>query len=634
MARRTLYPTTPGETAVDRLLNQTLPNIIKEERARSEREELRQEEKARYEAEFQYRVARDTKTDLDNFTSDFNNYYIAAMRDKEDKNYDGGNIHILEKHVMDNKFATESQLDIVKTLKADLQNGQGFSDTIDSNTNILKSTDATKAQKFKAYVKNLEILNLYGTQIQKSDFEDSIKNAGDPSLAFINANRNHLGVITGMDSKINEAFVLSDKIDSGMDFDLMDSDSKEAFLPYLSAADQERFKSPFGDTPNYQSERNSALRAAYLRSGQGIFNQEGKTFLESTISTYGGVENFDFSMKQLKEQEPIIYKNFMEKFAKAGDFATRGTAGRIEAEAKGPEAVEEYITQYLEEKGYKRSLFDAPDKTPKDENTTPIQPFKDTFEGLSDKDLVKIIADEGLTEPIFSDKENYFISEIEAFEAMQAKFKDPTYSPTSSEQNEFNRLKSLMAKFPKQYKLLTDERYLRRRGAGKYVVRQTGAETGEYPYTNEVFKRSTPKVRSALKIVTGIEEREANIQALQSTLKSARMEGSNYVVTDPLALEGLKSAQLKRGVRKLYDAETISKAITKLEKQNVLEEKKLKPITDLLKSKFDLFKNFDLVQVINQGEDLSATDISYMIMPRENNRFNQTLFRDSYGNLK
>jgi len=633
MARRTLYPTTPGETAIDRLLNQTLPNILKEERARSEREELREEEKARYQAEFQYRVARDTKTDLDNFTSDFNNYYLATMRDKEDKNYDGGSIHILEKHVNDNKFATESQLDMVKTLKSDLLNGQGFADRIDFNTKTINSTDASKIEKYNSYINNLEILNTYGTQTQKADFEKSIENSGDPSLAFINSNRNHLGVITGMDSKINEAFILSDKLDSGMDFDMMDSDSKEAFLPYLSVADQERFKSPFGDTPNYQSQRNSALRAAYLRAGQGIFNQEGQTFLESTISMYGGVENFDFSMKQLKEQEPIIYKNFMAKFAKAGDFATRGTAGRIEAEAKGPEAGEEYITQYMEEKGYKRSLFDAPDKTP-DETITPIQPFKDTFEGLSDKDLVKVIADEGLTEPIFSDKENYFISEIEAFQAMQAKMKDPTYSPTSSEQNEFNRLKSLMAKFPKQYKLLTDERYLRRRGAGKYVVRQTGAETGEYPYSNEVFKRSTPKVRSALKIVTGIEEREANIQALQTTLKSSRMEGNNYIITDPLALEGLKSAKLKRGIRKQYDAETINKAITTLEKQNVLEEKKLKPITDLLKSKFDLFKNFDLVQIINQGEDLSATDISYMIMPRENNRYSQTLFRDSYGNLK
>ena len=28
MARRPLYPATPGETAIDRLLNQTIPNVI------------------------------------------------------------------------------------------------------------------------------------------------------------------------------------------------------------------------------------------------------------------------------------------------------------------------------------------------------------------------------------------------------------------------------------------------------------------------------------------------------------------------------------------------------------------------------------------------------------------------------
>ena len=67
MARRPLYPVTPGETAIDRLLNQTLPNILKEERERQEREELREEERARYSAEFKYRVERDTKYDSDNF---------------------------------------------------------------------------------------------------------------------------------------------------------------------------------------------------------------------------------------------------------------------------------------------------------------------------------------------------------------------------------------------------------------------------------------------------------------------------------------------------------------------------------------------------------------------------------------
>jgi hypothetical protein len=71
-------------------------------------------------------------------------------------------------------------------------------------------------------------------------------------------------------------------------------------------------------------------------------------------------------------------------------------------------------------------------------------------------------------------------------------------------------------------------------------------------------------------------------------------------------------------MRQKYSAETIREAITNLEKQNVLEEKKLKPITELLKNKFDLFKDYNLIEVINQGEDLSARDISYMIMPKDN----------------
>ena len=622
MARRTLYPTTPGETAVDRLLNQTLPNIIKEERARSEREELRQEEKARYQAEFQYRVERDTKSDRDNFNSQFDSYYLNAMEDKETKNFDGGAIFVLEKHANNSKFTTENQLNIVKTLKSDLENGQTFSNKIDMNNTTIKSTKATKVEKFNAYVENQELLSLYGTREQKSDFEKGINETGDASLSYINSNRNHLGVISGMNTQINQAFSLTNKIESGMDFDMMDSDSKEAFLPYLSPADQERFKSPFGDSPNYAAERNAALRSAYLRAGTGIFNQEGKDFLEQTIATYGGQDNFVFSMNQLKEQEPIIYKNFIERFSKAGDLATRGTTGRIEAEAAATTekeriaAVEEYITQYMEEKGYPRSLFDAPEPKPDPELGGVINPYKDTFEGLSGKDLVKAIADEGLTEPIFSDKENYFIAEIENFEALQAKMKDPTYSPTSSEKNEFNRLNSLMNQFPKQYKLLTNDRYLRRRGSGKYVVGQTGF--GKEDYESRAVKRTTPQVKTALKIVSGIEEREANIQALQTTLQSARMEGNSLVVTDPVAMEGLKSAKLKRGIRQKYSAETIRQAITKLEKQNVLEEKKLIPITELLKNKFDLFKDYNLIEVINQGEDLSARDISYMIMPKDN----------------
>ena len=43
MARRTLYPTLPGESAVDRLLNQTLPQLVKDRQASAERAQQRQD---------------------------------------------------------------------------------------------------------------------------------------------------------------------------------------------------------------------------------------------------------------------------------------------------------------------------------------------------------------------------------------------------------------------------------------------------------------------------------------------------------------------------------------------------------------------------------------------------------------
>ncbi len=43
MARRPLYPQLPGEQAVDRLLNQTLPNLIQQRQQRQEREQSRQD---------------------------------------------------------------------------------------------------------------------------------------------------------------------------------------------------------------------------------------------------------------------------------------------------------------------------------------------------------------------------------------------------------------------------------------------------------------------------------------------------------------------------------------------------------------------------------------------------------------
>ena len=619
MARRPLYPRTPGETAIDRLLNQTLPNIIKEESARNEREELREEEKARYRSELAYKVARDTKTDQENFDNQYNQYYSASLNDKETKNFDGANIDILQSIADKSRFTTDLQLESITQLRNDLKKGQEFSDKIDMGINTINDTSKTKIEKFSAFVDVKKNIALYGTEQQKRSFKESYENSGDDTLAFITANQNILGVIGGQNTSINTAFDLSDKIDSGMSFRELDSDDKEAFLPYLSAQDQERFKSPISTDPNYASERDAALRSAFLRTSSPIFNEEGNEFLDKTIADFGGAENFEFTHNFIKENQPIVFRSFVDSYAKAGDLATRGTAGRLEAAQKGQDAEEEYITQYLEEKGFKRSLFDLPPKDKITTTETEVVPFKDEFDGLSNREVIKRISDENNVEPIFSRTEQYFLDQIEKFERLQEKKKDPsTPMLTASEENEFQRIRTLIGQFPQQYKKLTDQRYLNRRGAGKYVVGQTGF--GNVDLENRAIKRTTPIVKTGLKLVKGIEEAEVGIQALKNTLESARLEGDRYVVTDPAALEALRVTGVKKGIGgviKRFPESKIRAAIAKLEKDIVAAEKKLPGITSTLKTKFDLFKNYNLIEIINQSEDGTARDISYMIRKQE-----------------
>ena len=619
MARRPLYPRTPGETAIDRLLNQTLPNIIKEESARNEREELREEEKARYRSELAYKVARDTKTDQENFDNQYNQYYSASLNDKETKNFDGANIDILQSIADKSRFTTDLQLESITQLRNDLKKGQEFSDKIDMGINTINDTSKTKIEKFSAFVDVKKNIALYGTEQQKRSFKESYENSGDDTLAFITANQNILGVIGGQNTSINTAFDLSDKIDSGMSFRELDSDDKEAFLPYLSAQDQERFKSPISTDPNYASERDAALRSAFLRTSSPIFNEEGNEFLDKTIADFGGAENFEFTHNFIKENQPIVFRSFVDSYAKAGDLATRGTAGRLEAAQKGQDAEEEYITQYLEEKGFKRSLFDLPPKDKITTTETEVVPFKDEFDGLSNREVIKRISDENNVEPIFSRTEQYFLDQIEKFERLQEKKKDPsTPMLTASEENEFQRIRTLIVQFPQQYKKLTDQRYLNRRGAGKYVVGQTGF--GNVDLENRAIKRTTPIVKTGLKLVKGIEDAEVGIQALKNTLESARLEGDRYVVTDPAALEALRVTGVKKGIGgviKRFPESKIRAAIAKLEKDIVAAEKKLPGITSTLKTKFDLFKNYNLIEIINQSEDGTARDISYMIRKQE-----------------
>ena len=103
MARRPLYPVTPGETAIDRLLNQTLPNIIQQEMQRAERSEAIEREQEQFETRMMYQVQRDNIEDKRNYNKDVLPYLegIESSKNNRDSDTYESNLNIYEKIVND-----------------------------------------------------------------------------------------------------------------------------------------------------------------------------------------------------------------------------------------------------------------------------------------------------------------------------------------------------------------------------------------------------------------------------------------------------------------------------------------------------------------------------------------------------
>ena len=86
MARNPLIPRTPGEQAVDRLLNQTLPQILQNQQRKQEREEniaradrIRKEDLARDKERYEYKIEQEAKDDDKRTEEQAYTYYITAQ---------------------------------------------------------------------------------------------------------------------------------------------------------------------------------------------------------------------------------------------------------------------------------------------------------------------------------------------------------------------------------------------------------------------------------------------------------------------------------------------------------------------------------------------------------------------------
>ena len=611
VARRPLYPVTPGETAIDRLLNQTLPNILKEERARQEREELREQENARYAAEFKYRVDRDTKIDSDNFKKQNTSYGLSITEALNKNDYSTARALQLarETHYNDNPdFVDEGMKSF--SLKQDnlIKNGETIRDNFLRNTEIIRS-DASAEAKLEAFTYNEENIDKVNQNFA-GKFRDSISRTGDPSLRYIQNETAILDLVKGFGTDFNTLAATALKMDTE-GFESLSEKEMESLVQQLSPEDQKEYGFPSQD-PVKNQVRKQKLEAVYKQNQNALFNQTGNQVLDLTITSFNGVDGYKQVIQNLREQGLEQIEDIMlEKLTKTVDFATRGKADRIAADVDGTTG--QYVQEQLRAKGFDVDyLFDS---TPVKDKTTVIPgKFTDKFSSLSDREIVKLITDPTKDDAFLGIEEQYLIQQNKRLDEINDSAKDRDL--TTAEKNERQKIREELRPFNSELNLLTNQKYLDRRAAGKPARTLKG-------------KLGRADVKGALKLVENVEALEEGKNLLENALESARIIperpfGEGYVIGEKLQLTADELASYKKTYQLLYgkrksfttkavDRDEVVKIIKALDKRILKIDEKISKDVIGIKDAYNLLSGYTLSEIINVAED-GSRDISYKLL--------------------
>tara|TARA_R100000734_G_C3319012_1_gene114022 strand:- start:5738 stop:7582 length:1845 start_codon:yes stop_codon:yes gene_type:complete len=614
MARRPLYPVTPGETAIDRLLNQTLPNILKEERERQEREELREEERARYSAEFKYRVERDTKYDSDNFKKQDTDYTLNIEKAIQNNDFAGAKSYLKARNALyssNPEFIEEGMMAFAEEQEKIIGSGEELTGQFERNNDIIDS-DASPFQKLSAYKfneKNKDKVNA----ILRSKFDERLKKTDDPSLRFIMNDRALLGLVQGYGTKFNALTATSDKLDAKA-FSTLNEKELESLVAQLSPEDQLEYGNPSQD-PVKNSVRNAKLEAIHKQNQTKIYNQVGEDVVNEAISQFRGTDGITQTITILRGQDLLDLEDTLkEQLVKGADFATRGTAARIKADAEGKTA--EHVLAYLDGKGVNTGIiFDKAPVKPKSGKKVNKQ-FQDQFEDMSDRDIVKLIMDPNKDDALLSREEQYILVRNKRRLELESIQEDRILN--SAEENELKGLVEELSPYASELRLLTNQNYLNRRASGKPTRNLKGLPLAK------------GNVKGALKMVEDVENMESYVQTLSNSLKSSLTEperpfGEDYVIPEKILLsEEAKEAyskanQLLYGKKKILvrqNKSDVEKMIDVLNKRIIATDKKISKEIISIKGAYNLLANKTLTEMINTSED-GSQDISYLLLDRE-----------------
>tara|TARA_R100000654_G_scaffold56020_1_gene82339 strand:+ start:2095 stop:4065 length:1971 start_codon:yes stop_codon:yes gene_type:complete len=323
MARRPLYPVTPGETAVDRLLNETLPNIIQQEMQRAERNEAREREEQQFQTRMMYQAQRDDIEDRRNYNRDVAPYLEGlevAFNNRDSKSAES-NLNIYEMYVNDPANAkligpdAKSKLTEYKTTLKNLGDAntkaQGFMDTL--NDPQASQDDTTAAYKWMLKNKDTYSLTMgtdFSAIMNNKEFMESGRYTG---VRILNRSpKMAMDIETLYQNSVGSAIKTYDKAVAPEDL--------EAYAKYLP----ENLKSPIVGIGPEKMRRDSLLRQAYEQYGRPQYIAAGQEFFNSFDDLFVSKEGKNLYLDNASETE----KN---------DIFTKLTIARAMANSNSPE---------------------------------------------------------------------------------------------------------------------------------------------------------------------------------------------------------------------------------------------------------------------------------------------------------
>ena len=323
MARRPLYPVTPGETAIDRLLNQTLPNIIQQEMQRAERNEAREREEEQFQTRMMYQAQRDGIEDRRNYNRDVAPYLegLEVAFNNRDSKSAQSNLNIYEMYVNDPENLkligpnAKSKLANYKTKLKSLEDAnttaQGYMDTL--NDPQASQDDTTAAYKWMLKNKDTYSLTMgtdFSAIMNNKEFMESGRYTG---VRILNRSpKMAMDIETLYQNSVGSAIKTYDKAVSTEDL--------EAYAKYLPV----EYQNPIlGMGPN-KLKRDSLLREAYEQYGRPQYIAAGQEFFN----------NFD-DLFVSKEGKNLYLDNASE--TEKDDIFTKLTISRAMANSNSPD---------------------------------------------------------------------------------------------------------------------------------------------------------------------------------------------------------------------------------------------------------------------------------------------------------